>query len=145
MPTAGQTAYFALSCQRFEPDNCEYTRDICVFASRVRDASRSRRRVASPYGQVRRRPVEVETGRGADALDRRPKLGEAPALAKRSKAAVVVAKLDRLSRDVAFIAGLMVQRAPFVVAERGADADPFSTASLRRTGGKGTPPDRSKN
>jgi DNA invertase Pin-like site-specific DNA recombinase len=37
----------------------------------------------------------------------------------------VVAKLDRLSRDVAFIAGLMAQRAPFIVAELGADADPF--------------------
>lgn len=38
---------------------------------------------------------------------------------------MVVAKLDRLSRDVAFIAGLMVQRVPFIVAEVGADADPF--------------------
>lgn len=38
---------------------------------------------------------------------------------------MVVAKLDRLSRDVAFIAGLMVQRVPFIVAELGADADPF--------------------
>jgi DNA invertase Pin-like site-specific DNA recombinase len=36
-----------------------------------------------------------------------------------------VAKLDRLSRDVAFIAGLMAQRVPFIVAELGADADPF--------------------
>jgi DNA invertase Pin-like site-specific DNA recombinase len=38
---------------------------------------------------------------------------------------VLVAKLDRLSRDVAFIAGLMAQRVPFVVAELGRDADPF--------------------
>ena len=38
---------------------------------------------------------------------------------------MLVAKLDRLSRDVAFIAGLMVQRVPFIVAELGADADPF--------------------
>jgi DNA invertase Pin-like site-specific DNA recombinase len=38
---------------------------------------------------------------------------------------VLVAKLDRLSRDVAFIAGLMAQRVPFIVAELGADADPF--------------------
>ena len=36
-----------------------------------------------------------------------------------------VAKLDRLSRDVAFVAGLMAQRVPFVVAELGRDADPF--------------------
>jgi hypothetical protein len=32
---------------------------------------------------------------------------------------------DRLSRDVAFVAGLMAQRVPFIVAELGLDADPF--------------------
>jgi DNA invertase Pin-like site-specific DNA recombinase len=37
----------------------------------------------------------------------------------------LVSKLDRLSRDVAFVAGLMAQRVPFIVAELGADADPF--------------------
>jgi DNA invertase Pin-like site-specific DNA recombinase len=37
----------------------------------------------------------------------------------------VVAKLDRLSRDVHFIPGLMTQRVPFIVAELGAGADPF--------------------
>jgi DNA invertase Pin-like site-specific DNA recombinase len=36
-----------------------------------------------------------------------------------------VAKLDRLSRDVALISGLMAQHVPFVVAELGADCDPF--------------------
>jgi len=36
-----------------------------------------------------------------------------------------VSKLDRLSRDVAFVAGLMAQRVPFIVAELGRDADPF--------------------
>jgi DNA invertase Pin-like site-specific DNA recombinase len=36
-----------------------------------------------------------------------------------------MAKLDRLSRDVAFVAGLMAQRVPFIVAELGRDADPF--------------------
>jgi DNA invertase Pin-like site-specific DNA recombinase len=35
-----------------------------------------------------------------------------------------VAKLE-LSRDVAFVAGLMAQRVPFIVAELGRDADPF--------------------
>ncbi|WP_353683216.1 recombinase family protein [Mesorhizobium sp.] len=54
--------------------------------------------------------TEVETGKGADALDRRPQL--TAALARQLKCPVVVAKLDRLSRDVAFIAGLMVQRVP---------------------------------
>ncbi len=69
--------------------------------------------------------VEVETGKGADALDRRPKLAEALARARRAKAPVVVAKLCRLSRDVAFISGLMAHRVPFIVAELGADAGPF--------------------
>ena len=69
--------------------------------------------------------VEVETGKGADALDRRPQLAAALAIAKKAKAAVVVAKLDRLSRDVAFISDLMARRVPFIVAELGADADPF--------------------
>ena len=69
--------------------------------------------------------VEVETGKGADALDRRPQLAAALAQARKAKCPVVVAKLDRLSRDVAFISGLMAQRVPFVVAELGADVDPF--------------------
>lgn len=69
--------------------------------------------------------VEVETGKGSDALDRRPQLAAALAQARKAKAAVVVAKLDRLSRDVHFISGLMAQRVPFIVAELGADADPF--------------------
>src|SRR5688572_29224356 len=39
--------------------------------------------------------------------------------------AASLAKLDRLSRDVAFVSGLMAQRVPFIVAELGRDADPF--------------------
>jgi DNA invertase Pin-like site-specific DNA recombinase len=69
--------------------------------------------------------VEFESGKGVDALDRRPQLAAALASAKASKCSVVVAKLDRLSRDVAFVAGLMAQRVPFMVAELGRDADPF--------------------
>lgn len=69
--------------------------------------------------------VEIETGKGADALDRRPQLAAALAAAKRIGGAVVVAKLDRLSRDVHFISGLMAQRVPFVVAELGTGTDPF--------------------
>src|SRR5580692_2575113 len=50
--------------------------------------------------------VEVETGKGADAIERRPQLAAARATARKAKAAVLVAKLDRLSRDVAFISDL---------------------------------------
>src|SRR5437588_8891798 len=58
---------------------------------------------------------EVETGKGADALERRPELAAAMKFARKlgkgSKAhaaPVIIAKLDRLSRDVHFISGLMV-------------------------------------
>jgi DNA invertase Pin-like site-specific DNA recombinase len=74
---------------------------------------------------VSRTFTEVETGKGADALDKRPQLSTALAEATLLKCPVVVAKLDRLSRDVAFIAGLMAQKVPFIVTELGAHADPF--------------------
>jgi DNA invertase Pin-like site-specific DNA recombinase len=59
--------------------------------------------------------TEVETGKGSDALDRRPQLKAALRAAKKVRCEVAVAKLDRLSRDVAFISGLMAQRVPFIV------------------------------
>lgn len=69
--------------------------------------------------------VEVETGKGWNALDRRPVLREALASAKKLKAPVIVAKLDRLSRDTYFIADLMRQKVNFIVAELGLDVEPF--------------------
>jgi DNA invertase Pin-like site-specific DNA recombinase len=69
--------------------------------------------------------VEVESGKGSDALDRRPQLRAALAEARKAGCPLVIAKLDRLSRDVAFVAGLMAQRVAFLVAELGVDADPF--------------------
>ena len=69
--------------------------------------------------------AEIETGKGADALERRPQLAAALAEARKRHCSVAVAKLDRLSRDVHFISGLMAQRVPFLVAELGADVDPF--------------------
>lgn len=75
--------------------------------------------------EVTREYVEVETGKGADAIDRRPQLKAALAAARKLKCHVGVAKLDRLSRDVHFISGLMAHKVPFVVAELGPDVDPF--------------------
>jgi DNA invertase Pin-like site-specific DNA recombinase len=69
--------------------------------------------------------IEVETGKGSDALDRRPQLAAALAAARSAKGSILVSKLDRLSRDVAFVSGLMAKRVPLVVAELGRDADPF--------------------
>lgn len=57
--------------------------------------------------------VEVESGKD----DRRPKLAAALAHAKALKARLIVAKLDRLSRDVAFIATLQNSAVKFVVAD----------------------------
>jgi DNA invertase Pin-like site-specific DNA recombinase len=68
---------------------------------------------------------EHETGKGADALERRRKLAPAIKLARKLDAPVIVSKLDRLSRDVHFISGLMAHRVPFIVTELGADVDPF--------------------
>src|SRR5262245_7637248 len=70
--------------------------------------------------------TEVETGKGFDALDRRPQLAAALKAAKKAKCHVAVAKLDRLSRDVAFIATLMAQRVPFIVTALGRNVDPFT-------------------
>ena len=69
--------------------------------------------------------TEIETGKGSDALDKRPQLNAALAAAKQADCPVAVAKLDRLSRDVAFIAGLMAQKVPFIACELGVDTDPF--------------------
>jgi DNA invertase Pin-like site-specific DNA recombinase len=71
--------------------------------------------------------VEIETGKGADALERRPQLAAALAEARRNGRAcpIAVAKLDRLSRDVHFISGLMAHKTPFLVAALGPEVEPF--------------------
>jgi DNA invertase Pin-like site-specific DNA recombinase len=69
--------------------------------------------------------VEVETGKGADALEKRPQLSAALRKAKQLGTHIVVSKLDRLSRDVHFISGLMSKRVPFIVTQLGRNVDPF--------------------
>lgn len=69
---------------------------------------------------------EVESGKKvSDTLAKRPRLAEALEKARAVHGAVIVSKLDRLSRDVHFISGLMVQKVPFIVCELGADVEPF--------------------
>jgi DNA invertase Pin-like site-specific DNA recombinase len=69
---------------------------------------------------------EVESGKGvSDTFARRPELGRALKAARAINGPVIVAKLDRLSRDVHFISGLMAQRVEFIVADLGRQADPF--------------------
>jgi DNA invertase Pin-like site-specific DNA recombinase len=67
--------------------------------------------------------TEVQSGKDDD--QRRPQLNAALEAARKAKAPVIVAKLDRLSRDVHFISGLMKHRVSFIVADLGADTDPF--------------------
>lgn len=57
--------------------------------------------------------TEVETGKRSD----RPKLQKALAHARRQKATLVIAKLDRLARNVAFTATLMESGADFVACD----------------------------
>lgn len=61
--------------------------------------------------------TEVETGKGADALDKRPQLKAAIEAAKKQKATLIIAKLDRLARNVHFVTGLLETGVDFVAAD----------------------------
>jgi DNA invertase Pin-like site-specific DNA recombinase len=58
--------------------------------------------------------IEVESGKRAD----RPELAKALQAAKRAKATLLIAKLDRLARNVAFIANLMDAGVDFVAVDQ---------------------------
>ena len=75
--------------------------------------------------EVERWYEDVETGKGSDALDRRPGLKDALRTARLVHGPVLVSKLDRLSRDVHFISGLMAEKVEFIVTELGRQDDPF--------------------
>jgi DNA invertase Pin-like site-specific DNA recombinase len=81
--------------------------------------------------------AEYETGKGADALDRRPQLAAALAAARALKCSILVSKLDRLSRDVAFVSGLMRSGCRSLL--------PNSVAMLTRSCCTCTPPWRKRN
>jgi DNA invertase Pin-like site-specific DNA recombinase len=62
---------------------------------------------------------EIETGKRSD----RPQLALAMAATRQQRATLVIAKLDRLARNVHFVSGLMESGVPFDCADRpGADA-----------------------
>jgi DNA invertase Pin-like site-specific DNA recombinase len=61
--------------------------------------------------------TEIETGKGANALERRPQLRAALEMCKKMKATLVIAKLDRLARNVHFVSGLIETGVEFVAAD----------------------------
>jgi len=60
---------------------------------------------------------EVETGKGSNALDKRPQLRAALAACKKQGATLLIAKLDRLARNVHFVTGLLESGVEFVAAD----------------------------
>jgi DNA invertase Pin-like site-specific DNA recombinase len=70
--------------------------------------------------------TEVESAkRVSDTLARRPQLAAAMNRAAQLKGPIIVSKLDRLSRDVHFVSGLMVHGVEFITCELGRTSDPF--------------------
>ncbi|MBU4524053.1 MAG: recombinase family protein [Desulfomicrobium sp.] len=60
---------------------------------------------------------EVETGKGRNAQAIRPQLAQALKVARQKKAVLMIAKLDRLARNVAFISNLMDAGVDFVACD----------------------------
>lgn len=58
--------------------------------------------------------VEIETGKGSNALEKRPQLRLALEMCKKTGATLLIAKLDRLARNVHFVSGLMESKVSFV-------------------------------
>lgn len=73
--------------------------------------------VTGQQGTIAAEFVEIETGKGFNALDKRPQLRAALAQCKKIGAKLVIAKLDRLARNVAFIAGLIESGVDFIAAD----------------------------
>lgn len=66
-----------------------------------------------------------EVASGGSGLAERQQLRLALARARQAKAILLVSKLDRLSRSVAFISGMMAEGVPFATAEDGLDVAPM--------------------
>lgn len=75
------------------------------------------RQFLSNSGELVGEFVEVETGKGANALAKRPQLAAALALCKKTGAKLLIAKLDRLARNVHFVSGLMESKVKFVACD----------------------------
>ena len=72
---------------------------------------------AKPTALLTGEYTEVETGKGSNALGKRPQLRLALDTCKKTGATLIIAKLDRLARNVHFISGLMESHVPFVACD----------------------------
>ena len=71
------------------------------------------RHLAGVGGMLRGEFIEIESGKRND----RPQLAAAISAANRAKATLIIAKLDRLARNVHFVSGLMESGVDFVAAD----------------------------
>jgi DNA invertase Pin-like site-specific DNA recombinase len=100
-------AYYRVSTQR------QGSSGLGLDAQRAAVGEHVRSRTAVLAGEF----TEVETGKGSNALAKRPQLKLALDMCKRQGATLVIAKLDRLARNVHFISGLMESRVPFIACD----------------------------
>jgi DNA invertase Pin-like site-specific DNA recombinase len=100
---AGIVAYFRVSTRQQGESGLGLEGQAAAVEAFARQAGRP----------IMGRYLEVESGKRCD----RPELARALAHARRSKATLVVAKLDRLARNVAFMAALLESKVDFVACD----------------------------
>jgi DNA invertase Pin-like site-specific DNA recombinase len=69
---------------------------------------------------------EIQTGKGQDALTRRPKLAALLKQCRKEKVALIVARTSRLARNVAFGSSILEAPVRFIACDAGLDADRFN-------------------
>jgi DNA invertase Pin-like site-specific DNA recombinase len=100
-------AYYRVSTQR------QGRSGLGLDAQREAVASYLRTRPGHLVGEF----TEVETGKGSNALDKRTELRKALDQCRRAKATLLIAKLDRLARNVHFVSGLLEAQVQFVAVD----------------------------
>lgn len=100
-------AYFRVSTQR------QGASGLGIEAQRLAVSRYLAERYQTALGEF----VETETGKGANALEKRPQLRSALELCKKTGATLLIAKLDRLARNVHFISGLIETGVDFIAAD----------------------------
>jgi DNA invertase Pin-like site-specific DNA recombinase len=107
MSKGGFIAYYRVSTQRQGSSGLGLDAQREAVSRYLSDAS----------GSLLAEFTEIESGGGANALAKRPELRRALDECKRFGAVLVIAKLDRLARNVHFVSGLMESRVRFVACD----------------------------